>query len=108
MDFLEERGAPSGPFLVSIVLDVRHQLTAVDNKHERAYTAAVGTSNYNRVHVNVRPPLKLVSLCVGWATAGFTIRNLSSVLGVMGHVRRRCLVSVELPVVVLGNIMVLR
>ena len=31
-----------------------------------------------------------MSVCIGWATTGFTIRSLSRVFWVMGHMRRRC------------------
>ena len=65
----------------------------VDNKSTRVYTAAAaaGTNNYNRfVYINVRPPLSSMSVCIGWATTGFTIRSLSRVFWVMGHMRRRC------------------
>ena len=61
MDSLRERGAPSGKIFVSIVLDARHQLTAVDNKtRENIYCS----SNYNCVYLNFRPSLSSMSVYV--------------------------------------------
>ena len=90
LDSLRERGAPSGHFFVSIVLDVRHQLPAVDNKTRESIhrtSCSWDKQLYPCLSYRQASTLKHVCLCIGWATAGFTIRSLSIVFSVMRRVR---------------------
>ena len=96
-----------GISFVSIVLYVRHLPTAVDNTTREHIPQQQLGQVIITVFISTLRLHSQAGQCIGWATIGLTIPSLSSVFGVMRHVRRRCLLSVEVRVVVLDNIMVL-